>query len=100
MTWSGYTWLIAFQIVMATWRLFLWSLFPETNLRYTVGRALSVLGGLIVAGVPLLGIEVLPFPWGIPVTLGIAVLESWLINRLTLSRLTWAISHSRVAGQE
>ncbi len=96
----GYTWIIAFQIVMASWRLFLWSLFPESNLRYTVGRAVSVIGGLMAAAIPLLGIATVPFPWGIPVTLGTAVLESWLINRLTLSRLTWAISHSRIAGQE
>lgn len=100
MIWIGYTWLIAFQIVMAAWRLYLWSLFPETNLRYTVGRMVSILGGLVVAAIPLSGIGFLPFPWGLPVTLAIAIAESWLINRLTLVRMTWAISHSRGTGNE
>ena len=98
-TLNGYAWIIAFQIVMAAWRLFLWSLFPETSLRYTVGRVVSILGGLVAAAIPLLGM-LLPFPWGIPVTLAMAIAESWLINGMTLKRMTWAISHSRVAGQE
>ncbi len=100
MIWFGYTWIIAFQIVLAAWRLLLWSLFPETNLRYTIGRVVSVLGGMLAAGIPLWGIGLIGFPWGIPVTLTTALLESWLIHRLTLGRITWAVSHSRVTGQE
>lgn len=89
----GYFWILALSLVMTAWKLYIWSWFPETGTRNVVGRIVLMAGGFIVGAVAVgwlmvRGGWIITVPW--------ALVETWLLYRLTLRRLSWAIGHTRI----
>lgn len=89
----GYFWIVALSLVLTAWKLYIWSWFPETSTRNLAGRIVLILGGF-VAGAIAIGWLLVRGGWII--TLPWALLETWLLYRMTLRRLTWAIGHTRL----
>ncbi len=90
----GYAWIVALTLVMTAWKLCIWSWFPDVGTRNLAGRLALILGGFAVGGIALLWL--LWFPWGAIITVPWAVAEMWVLYRITLRRLTWAIGLARV----
>lgn len=89
----GYAWILALTLVMTAWKLYIWSWFPDTGSRNLAGRLVLMVGGFIIGGMALVWLWL---PGGPLITVPWAVAEMWVLYRLTLRRLTWAIGLSRV----